>query len=110
MLHHPGRRHRPLLLLGQHWSGESHTAYAALRRFLAAGYREENITVHQAHELGRSYEPSLLENTTAVTVINDLTLSVDLVREAKGPLQPDTADVQAMMALEAGPSRTPSPA
>ncbi|MFD3962019.1 hypothetical protein ACFWRG_32330 [Micromonospora tulbaghiae] len=91
-----------LLLLGPHWSGKSHTAYAALRRLLAAGYREENITVHQAHELGRSYEPSMIENTTAVTVIDDLTLSVDLVREAKVPLQPDTADVQAMMALEAG--------
>ncbi|MFI1648318.1 hypothetical protein ACH4XT_15450 [Streptomyces avidinii] len=44
----------------------------------------------------------MIENTTAVTVIDDLTLSVDLVREAKVPLQPDTADVQAMMALEAG--------
>lgn len=91
-----------LLLLGPHWSGKSYTAYAALRRLLAAGYREENITVHQAHELGRSYQPSMIENTTAVTVIDDLTLSVDLVREAKVPLKPDTADVQAMMALEAG--------
>ncbi|MFF5393167.1 hypothetical protein ACFY5H_33435 [Streptomyces sp. NPDC013012] len=91
-----------LLLLGPHWSGKSHTAYAALRRLLAAGYREENITVHRAYELGRSYEPSLIENTTAVTVIDDLALSVDLVREAKVPLKPDTAEVQAMTALEAG--------
>ncbi|WEH37790.1 hypothetical protein PZB75_30780 (plasmid) [Streptomyces sp. AM 4-1-1] len=44
----------------------------------------------------------MIENTTAVTVIDDLTLSVDLVREAKVPLKPDSADVQAMMALEAG--------
>ncbi|WP_250402870.1 hypothetical protein [Streptomyces cellostaticus] len=91
-----------LLLLGPHWSGKSHAAYAGLRRLLAAGYREENITVHQAHDLGRNYEPSMIENTTAVTVIDDLTLSVDLVREAKVPLKPDPADVQAMMALEAG--------
>lgn len=91
-----------LLLLGPHWSGKSHAAYAGLRRLLAAGYREENITVHQAHELRRSYEPSTIENTTAVTVIDDLTLSVDLVREAKVPLKPEPADVQAMMALEAG--------
>jgi hypothetical protein len=91
-----------LLLLGPHWSGKTHTAYAALRRLLAAGYCEENITVHQAHDLGGSYEPSMIENTTAVTVIDDLTLSVDLVREAAVPLNPDSVDVQAMMALEAG--------
>ncbi|MGD1220473.1 hypothetical protein AB9Q10_18825 [Streptomyces krungchingensis] len=91
-----------LLLLGPHWSGKSHAAYAGLRRLLAAGYREEDITVHQAYELKRSYEPSMIENATAVTVIDDLTVSVDLVREAKAPLQPDSADVQAMMALEAG--------
>jgi hypothetical protein len=91
-----------LLLLGPHWSGKSHAAYAGLRRLLASGYREENITVHRAHDLGRSYEPSMIENTTAVTVIDDLTLSVDLVREATVPLKPDPADVQAMMALEAG--------
>ncbi|MFD0437384.1 hypothetical protein [Streptomyces chartreusis] len=91
-----------LLLLGPHWSGKSHAAYAGLRRLLAAGYREEDITVHQAYELKRSYEPSMIENATAVTVIDDLTVSVDLVREAKVPLKPDSADVQAMMALEAG--------
>lgn len=91
-----------LLLMGPHWSGKSHTAYAALRRLLAAGYREEDITVHQAHDLAGSYEPGMIENTTAVTVIDDLTVSVDLVREAKVPLQPDSADVQAMMALKAG--------
>ncbi|MGY4963527.1 hypothetical protein [Streptomyces sp. 900105245] len=91
-----------LLLLGPHWSGKSHAAYAGLRRLLTAGYREENITFHKALELGRIYEPSMIENTTTVTVIDDLTISVDLVREAKVPLKPDTAEVQAMMALEAG--------
>ncbi|WP_439681595.1 hypothetical protein [Embleya sp. MST-111070] len=91
-----------LLLLGPHWSGKSHTAYAALRRLLAAGYASENITVHQALDLGRTYEPTLIDNTTAVTLLDDTTLSVDLVREAKGPLAPDPVDVQAMMALEAG--------
>ncbi|NED35825.1 hypothetical protein [Streptomyces sp. SID8499] len=91
-----------LLLLGPHWSGKSHAAYAGLRQLLSAGYREEHVTVHQAHDLGRNYEPSVIENTTAVTVIDDLTLSVDLVREATGPLKPDPADVQTMMALEAG--------
>ncbi|MEU5958280.1 hypothetical protein [Streptomyces sp. NPDC047525] len=71
-----------LLLLGPHWSGKSHTAYAALRRLLAAGYREESITVFQAADFRGSYEPSMIENSTAVTVIDDLTLSVNLVREA----------------------------
>ncbi|WP_217231325.1 hypothetical protein [Streptomyces anulatus] len=91
-----------LLLMGPHWSGKSHAAYAGLRLLLAAGYGEENITVHQAHDLRSSYEPGAIENTTAVTVIDDLTVSVDLVREAKVPLRPDRADVQALMALEAG--------
>ncbi|CAL9675592.1 hypothetical protein [Streptomyces griseomycini] len=58
------------------------------RRILAAGYSEENSTVHQAHDLARSDEPSTTENTTAATVIDDLTLSVDPVREATAPLKP----------------------
>jgi hypothetical protein len=91
-----------LLLLGPHWSGKSHTAYAALRRLLAAGYREEDITVHQAADLRARYEPGLIENTTAVTVIDDVTLSVDLVRESTMPHVPDPAEIQAAMALEAG--------
>ncbi|MGW1290211.1 hypothetical protein ACWD4N_43070 [Streptomyces sp. NPDC002586] len=91
-----------LLLMGPHWSGKSHTAYAALRRLLAAGYGEENITVHRAVTLGRTYQPHMFDDTTPVTVIDDLTISVDLEREAKVPLKPDPADVQAMMALEAG--------
>ncbi|WDN55870.1 hypothetical protein [Streptomyces clavuligerus] len=90
-----------LLLLGPHWSGKTHTAYAALRRLLAAGFRDENITVYQAQDLAAGYEPSTIENTTTVTVIDDLTLSVDLVREA-APRPPDSAEVQAMMALKAG--------
>lgn len=91
-----------LLLLEPHWSGKSHTAYARLRRLLTAGYREENITVHQAHEHGRSYDPSMIENTTPITVIDDLPLSNGLMREAKVPLKPGSGDVQAMTALEAG--------
>lgn len=91
-----------LLLLGPHWSGKSHTAYAALHRLLAAGYREENITVHQALDLKASYEPRMIEDTTPVTVIDDLTVTVDLVREAKDPREPDPAEVQALMALQAG--------
>ncbi|WLQ69346.1 hypothetical protein [Streptomyces glycanivorans] len=91
-----------LLLLGPHWSGKTHTAYAALRRLTTAGYREADITVHQALDLKSTYEPGTIENTTAVTVIDDVTLSVDLVREATRPLQSDPADVQATMALEAG--------
>ena len=90
-----------LLLLGPHWSGKTHTAYAALRRLTAAGYREADITVHQALDLKSTYEPGTIENTTAVTVIDDVTLPVDLVREATQPLETDPADVQATMALEA---------
>ncbi|MFI0220054.1 hypothetical protein [Streptomyces lydicus] len=91
-----------LLLMGPHWSGKSHTAYAALRRLLAAGYPESDITVHQALELKGIYEPGMIENTTRVTVIDDLTVSADLTGEATAPLETDSADVQALMALEAG--------
>ncbi|MFJ1744232.1 hypothetical protein ACIOG4_36975 [Streptomyces microflavus] len=91
-----------LLLLGPHWSGKSHTAYAALRRLLAAGYPAADITVHQAMELKGTYEPGMIENAPRVTVIDDVTISVDLVREAVVPPQTDSADVQALMAVEAG--------
>ncbi len=95
---HTGR----LLLLGPHWSGKSHAAYAALGRLIAAGYASENITVHQAHDLGRTYKLDMAENATPVTVVDDLTLTVDLAREPGGPRPADTVEVQAMMALEAG--------
>ncbi|MET9110830.1 hypothetical protein [Streptomyces zhihengii] len=98
MAGHPAR----LLLLGPHWSGKSHTAYAALRRLLAAGYPAADITVHQALELRGTYEPGMIENAAGVTVIDDVTVSVDLVREATVPQETDSVDVQAMMALEAG--------
>ncbi|MFE6273969.1 hypothetical protein ACFVQ9_34850 [Streptomyces goshikiensis] len=92
-----------LLLLGPYWSGKSHTAYAALRRVLAAGYRPDEITARRASDLARTYEPGLTRvETTPVTMVDDVTLAVDLVHEAKGPLRADTVEVQAMMALEAG--------
>ncbi|MFD3997148.1 hypothetical protein [Streptomyces sp. NPDC058583] len=91
-----------LLLLGPHWSGKSHTAYAALRRLLTHGYAAADIAVHQAMELRGTYEPSMIENAARVTVIDDVTLAVDLVREATAPREADSVDVQAMMALEAG--------
>lgn len=91
-----------LLLLGPHWSGKSHTAYAALRRLLAAGYPAADITVHQAMELKGTYEPGMIDNAPKVTVIDDVTVSVDLVREATVPLETDSADIQALMAVEAG--------
>ncbi|MFJ1954651.1 hypothetical protein ACIOGT_25880 [Streptomyces microflavus] len=65
------------------------------------GYGEESISVHQVHDLSSSYQPSTIGNTTSVTGRENLTLSVDPVCEAKVPLRPDLADVQAMMALEA---------
>ncbi|MCX4791909.1 hypothetical protein OG369_39310 [Streptomyces sp. NBC_01221] len=58
--------------------------------------------MHQAHGLGRTYQPDMVENTIPVTVVDDLTLSVDLAREAGGPRLADTVEVQAMMALGAG--------
>ncbi|MEU6949523.1 hypothetical protein ABZ957_30475 [Streptomyces sp. NPDC046316] len=91
-----------LLLLGPHWSGKSHTAYAALRRLLTHGYAAADIAVHRALELTGAYEPGVIENAARVTVIDDVTVSVDLVREATVPREPDSVDVQAMMALEAG--------
>ncbi|MFI6112903.1 hypothetical protein [Kitasatospora sp. NPDC051164] len=91
-----------LLLLGAHWSGKSHTAYAALRRLLAAGFSSENITVHTSFDLGRTYTPSVIENTTPVTVFDDLTLTVDLARESTMPRLLDPPEIQAQMALEAG--------
>lgn len=91
-----------LLLLGPHWSGKSHTVYAALRRLLAAGYSAADITVHQALELKGTYEPGVIEDAARVTVIDDVTVSVDLVRETETPRETDFADIQALMALEAG--------
>lgn len=91
-----------LLLLGPHWSGKSHTAYAALSRLLAAGYPAADITVHQALELKGTYEPGMIDNAPRVTVIDDVTVSVDLVREATVPLETDSAGIQALMAVEAG--------
>lgn len=91
-----------LLLLGPHWSGKTHATYAALRRLLTAGYPEENITVHQAADLGSSYEPHMVTETTTVTVIDDLTLAVDMAREATTPRLPDPPEVQAMMAAKSG--------
>ena len=91
-----------LLLLGPHWSGKSHTAYAALRRLLSAGYPAADITVHQALELKDTYEPGMIEHAARGTVIDDVTVSVDLVREATAPRETDSADIQALMALEAG--------
>ncbi|MFJ2232215.1 hypothetical protein ACIOFU_33175, partial [Streptomyces halstedii] len=85
-----------------HWSGKSHTAYAALRRLLAAGYPAADSTVHQATEFKRTYEPGMMEYATRVTVIDDVTVSVDLVRVAVVLLEPDCVDVQALMAVEAG--------
>ncbi|MER5368559.1 hypothetical protein [Streptomyces sp. NPDC002722] len=58
--------------------------------------------MHQAHDLGRAYQPDMVENSTPVTVVDDLTISVDLAREPGGPRLADTVEVQAMMALEAG--------
>lgn len=91
-----------LLILGPHWSGKTYAAFAALRRLLAAGYPSQDITVHGASDLKARHDPRVIENTTAVTMIDDVTVSVDTVREAKRPLAPDSVDVQAMMALEAG--------
>ncbi|WP_331726138.1 hypothetical protein [Streptomyces sp. NBC_00470] len=91
-----------LLIVGPHWSGKSHTAFAALRRLLAAGYGEGNITVHKALELGRHYSPDLIEATSAVTVIDDLTVARDLVRERTAPAPLDPPETQALMALGDG--------
>lgn len=52
-----------LLLLGPHWSGKSHAAFAGLRAVSSlAGYREENSAVHRAYDLRRSYEHDVIEN------------------------------------------------
>uniref|UniRef100_UPI002F91BD33 hypothetical protein n=1 Tax=Streptomyces virginiae TaxID=1961 RepID=UPI002F91BD33 len=91
-----------LLLLGLHWSGKSHTAYAALRRLLAAGFPAADIAVHRALEIKGAYEPGVIDNVARVTVIDDVTVSVDLVREATVLREADSVEVQAMMALEAG--------
>ncbi|MEW5655276.1 hypothetical protein ABGT92_08055 [Streptomyces cinereoruber] len=99
-----------LLHTGLHRSGTFHTAYAGLGRLLAAGFPAADIAVHRA--LGRkgTYESGVIENAARVTVIDDVTVLVDLVREAAVPRETDSADVQALMALEAGPWRTPSTA
>ncbi|MFI8515644.1 hypothetical protein ACIGHB_31405 [Streptomyces sp. NPDC085460] len=99
-----------LLLLRPHLPGTFHTAYTGLRHLLAAGFPAADIAVHQALELKGTYESGMIENAARGTVIDDVTVSVDLVREAAVPRETDSADVQALMALEAGPWRTPSTA
>ncbi|WP_241546412.1 hypothetical protein [Streptomyces sp. ScaeMP-e48] len=44
----------------------------------------------------------MIENAARVMVIDDVTVAVDLVREAAVPLETDSADIQALMAVEAG--------
>ncbi len=50
------------------------------------------LTVHQALDLKSTYEPGVIETMTAVTVVDDVAVSVDLVREATVLLEADPAD------------------
>lgn len=86
-----------LLLLGPSWSGKSHTAYAAVRRLLDAGYGSERIAVTNAFDVARSYDSPM---TSVVTVVDDVTISTDLRHETKGPRPLDPAEAQAALALQ----------
>ncbi|GGU61263.1 hypothetical protein [Streptomyces lavendofoliae] len=86
-----------LLLLGPSWSGKSHTAYAAIRRLVNAGYGAERIAVTNAFEVARAYDVPFRAD---VVMVDDVTISVDLRREAKGPRPLDPAEAQAALALQ----------
>ncbi|MFE3584135.1 hypothetical protein [Streptomyces vinaceus] len=87
-----------LLLLGPSWSGKSHTAYAAIRRLVNAGYGADRIAVTDAFEVARAYDVPL---RAEVVMVDDVTISVDLRREAKGPRPLDPPEAQAALALQA---------
>ncbi|WP_327257277.1 hypothetical protein [Streptomyces sp. NBC_01244] len=87
-----------LLLLGPSWSGKSHMAYAAIRRLVNAGYGAERIAVTNAFEVARAYDVPLCAE---VTMVDDVTISVDLRHEATEPRPLDQAEGQAALALQA---------
>ncbi|WP_371591666.1 hypothetical protein [Streptomyces virginiae] len=87
-----------LLLLGPSWSGKSHTAYAAIRRLVNAGYGADRIAVTNAFDVARAYDVPLRAD---VTMVDDVTISVDLRREANEPRPLDQAEAQAALALQA---------
>jgi len=91
--------HARLLLLGPSFCGKSHNAYAAVRRLLLAGYRAEQIAVHRALDLGRTYRPDLIRDDPPVIILDDVTIGVDIAEGISVPLVPDRPDVEAMMAV-----------
>jgi hypothetical protein len=89
-----------LLLLGPIFSGKSQHAYAAVRRLLLAGYPEDHIAIHKALELGRTYQPSLIDDGPPVIVLDDVTIAVDINEGVTVSPALDQPDVQAMMAVQ----------
>ncbi|TDC42074.1 ATP-binding protein [Micromonospora sp. KC213] len=90
-----------LLLLGPCMSGKTHTAYAALRRLLAAGYPPASLGVYRAYEMARDYNPQLIEQAPPVIFLDDLTDRSDNVAGVKN-LEPDEPEIQALMAMHQG--------
>lgn len=73
-------------------------AYAAIRRLVNAGYGAERIAVTNAFEVARAYDVPLCAE---VTMVDDVTISVDLRHEATEPRPLDQAEGQAALALQA---------
>ncbi|MFJ4320661.1 hypothetical protein ACIP46_36075 [Streptomyces lavendulae] len=63
-----------------------------------AGYGAERIAVTNAFEMARAYDVPI---QAEVVLVDDVTISVDLRREAKGPRPLDPAEAQAALALQA---------
>ncbi|MFG1891070.1 hypothetical protein ACGFIR_24800 [Micromonospora sp. NPDC049051] len=95
-----GSRSR-LLHLGPFMSGKTHTAYAALRRLLAAGYPPANLGAYRAYEMARDYNPHLIEQALPVIFLDNLTDRSDSVAGVK-KREPDEPEIQALMAVHQG--------
>jgi len=92
-----------LLLLGPSHSGKTHLAYAAVRALLDGGHQVAGVAFHRASDLGRTYEPELIDDGPPVIVVDDATLSVDInAGVAPQYMGVDPPDIQAMMAVERG--------
>ena len=90
--------HMRLLIIGPHWSGKTHTAYAALRRLLGAGYPAQDIAAYASYDLTREYDPARITHGPPVLFIDDLTHYPD-GRHGVTSAAVDEPDLQAVLAV-----------
>lgn len=88
-----------LVLLGPVFSGKTHAAFAALRRLLIAGYPVSQIAAHKSIELVHHYQPSSIDDSPPVVLLDDITVRVDFNGAHS---EPDEPEIQALMAAQQG--------